>query len=234
MRWGLGLAVAAAGLLGGAPAQAADRSFVMSAFDSVVVIGDAAVTIRTGASPAANASGAQADLDQLRFTRNGTQLIVRVQRAALGSAQRGTQPLTITLTTRNLDRVRLEGTGAIAIDRIKAQRASLALIGAGAISVGMLDTDILTVGIAGNGKISLGAGKAGKARVEQNGGGTLEAASFSAGTLDVVHNGPATSRISANGRATLFGSGAGLIEVGGKPDCQIKQSGTTTMRCGAG
>ncbi len=89
--------------------KAIERKLLVASFENIVVIGDISVTVTTGKSPSAIASGDKRVLESLKLERVGTTLRVRLQDVI--NNQRGvpiTAPLTVRLTTQEIKDITLE------------------------------------------------------------------------------------------------------------------------------
>ena len=110
-------------------ASAVERKLLVASFENIVVIGDINVTVQTGKSPSAIASGDKRVLESLKLERVGTTLRVRLQDIVNNDKGRPiTEPLRVTLTTQGIKNMTLSGNGALTISEVKQQTASRMLI----------------------------------------------------------------------------------------------------------
>ena len=143
-------------------AHAADRSFLVGSFTRVRVDGPFAVTVRTGASPRATASGSNDALDALTIRVDGDTAVVTMGAGNWSSdSGRMITPPAVTLSTPALNSATVNAGATLTIDAMKGQKVDLALNGSGSISVGAITADLLNARIVGTGQmfvITLGPG----------------------------------------------------------------------------
>src|SRR5688572_21940830 len=102
------------------PVLAAERRYSVTDFDRVQVDGPYQVTLTTGASSSARATGSTAALDRLSIDVQGRTLRVRTNASAWGGYPGTPAELaTVALTTRDLQAVTVNGSGNLAIDKAK-------------------------------------------------------------------------------------------------------------------
>ena len=169
-------ALFAAITLSAQPASAVERKLLVASFENIQIIGDINVTVQTGKSPSATASGDKRVLESLKLERVGMTLRVRLQ--DIVNNNKGvpiTLPLQLTLTTQAIKDITLSGNGTLKVSQVKQPTASRMLIaGNGSITIGSLIADQFTANINGNGKIEIGSGVTRDARVTIDGAGNFE------------------------------------------------------------
>ncbi len=214
-------------------AVAVERKLLVASFENIVVIGDINVTVHTGKSPSANASGDKRVLESLKLERVGTTLRVRLQDIVNNDKGRPiTEPLRLTLTTRAIKDMTLSGNGALTISEVKQQTASRMLIaGNGKISIGRLLTDQFSANINGNGKIDIGGGTARDARVTIEGAGEFQGEKLQMHKLRLEHNGNAVSSATVEEGTDIYNRGSGNMTIGGRGTCFIKLAGNAAISC---
>ncbi|TPG14198.1 DUF2807 domain-containing protein [Sphingomonas koreensis] len=213
-------------------AAAADRSFIVGSFDRVRVDGPFAVTVVTGKSPAARASGSLDALDALTIRVNGDTLLVSMG-AGNWTSDSGKMvvPPTITLATPSLRAATINSGATLAIDAMKGQTVSLALNGSGALSVGAIDADQFDATIVGTGRMTL-AGKAARGRFTVSGPGSFDAGALIVSDLTARSDGPGELDLAARYTADVTTSGLGLVSVAGAPSCTIHAIAGGPVKCG--
>ena len=229
---GLSLAL----LAGAASAQAGrpiERKLLVASFENIVVIGDISVTVQTGKSPSAIASGDKRVLESLKLERVGTTLRVRLQDVVNNT--KGvpiTAPLRVSLTTQDIKDITLSGNGNLTVSEVKQQDlVRLLIAGNGSVNIARLVTDQFSAQINGNGKIELGGGMVRDGRVAINGAGGFEGAKVQLRKLRLEHNGNAVSTATVEEQTEIFNEGLGNISIGGKGTCFIKKAGGTAINC---
>lgn len=218
------LAIAAA-----APADAATRNFGVSGFDRVRVDGPFKVRLVTGVAPFAIASGSGTALDAVTIDVQGSTLVVRNNRSSWGGYPGEAKgPVEISIGTHELNAAWVNGSGSLAIDRIRGLSFDLSVEGAGSASVGSVAVDQLKISIAGTGTASL-AGVAPKLTAIVRGISTLDAAALVARDATIGAQGPATVKVTVTGTAKVDAQGAAVVDLAGRPACTVKAVGSATI-----
>lgn len=215
------------------PAVAVERKLLVASFENIVVIGDINVTVQTGKSPSAKASGDKRVLESLKLERVGTTLRVRLQDIVNNEKGRPiTEPLQLTLTTQGIKDMTLSGNGALTISEVKQQTASRMLIsGNGTISIGRMITDQFSANINGSGKLDIGGGTARDARVTIDGAGWFQGDKLQIRKLRLEHIGNAISSATVEEGTDIYNRGSGNITIGGRGTCFIKLAGNAAINC---
>ncbi|MBA2467662.1 MAG: DUF2807 domain-containing protein [Sphingomonas sp.] len=213
-----------------APADAATRNFGVSGFDRIRVDGPYRVTLATGVAPFATATaGSAAALDGVVMDVQGRTLVIRGNRASWGGYPGETAgPVEISIGTHELTAAWLNGSGSLAIDKLRGLSFDLSVQGSGASSVGMVAVDQFKVAVSGTAAVSL-AGSALKLTATVRGVSTLEAAGLTAKDATIAASGPATARATVTGTAKVNAVGAASVELGGSPACTIKAAGSANV-----
>jgi Putative auto-transporter adhesin, head GIN domain len=219
--------------LGAQPASAVERKLLVASFENIQVIGDINVTVQTGKSPSAIASGDKRVLESLKLERVGMTLRIRLQ--DIVNNNKGvpiTQPLLVTLTTQAVKDITLSGNGTLRVSQVKQPTAARMLIaGNGSVSIASLIADQFTANINGNGKIEIGSGVTRDARVTINGAGTFEGAGVKMRKLRLEHIGNAVSTATVEEGTDIYNRGSGNITIGGNGTCLVKLAGAAAISC---
>lgn len=228
--------IAATLLTGSVTAQSnkpIERKLLVASFENIVVIGDIIVTVQTGKSASAIASGDRRMLESLKLERVGTTLRVRLQDVV--NNNKGvpiTSPVRVALTTQDIKDITLSGNGTLTVSEVKQQDlVRLLIAGNGSVSIGRLIADQFDATINGNGKIDLGGGAVRDSRVTVDGAGTFEGAKAKMRKLRLEHIGNAISNATVEEGTDIFNRGTGNITIGGKGTCFIKQAGNAAINC---
>src|SRR3546814_8890037 len=115
--------LAALALTATAPAQAAERRYTVTDFDRIRVDGPFVVTLATGKSPSATASGGSRALERVAIDVEGRTLRISPNRPPWGGypgEQRG--PVEIVVTGHDLRAASVNGSGRLVIDEVEAMR----------------------------------------------------------------------------------------------------------------
>lgn len=219
-------------------AHAAERRFTLQAFDKVRVEGDVAVEITSGAAPFALASGDPRALEALSVKVQGGTLHVRRARRNAPVEQRNRTaspdalPL-VRISARSVQSLTVLGHGSARIDQLQGDQASATMDGNGSIEIGKVSADKLAMNVNGSGSMKL-AGTATGGRAVMLGDGLIESGGLTLGALEFIGEGPVRGRFTVNGGARIAVKGDADIQIGGKPVCTIRQSGTNAIMCGEG
>lgn len=219
----------AALLLAAAPASAAERNYSVTTFDRIRVEGPFAVRLVTGRAPFAKAVGSAQGLDAVTAQVSGRTLIIRPKRSAWGGypgQQRG--PVEFSVGTHDLRQAVLNGSGALAIDRVKGLAFDLVVQGAGTASIAQVAVDRLTTGIAGAGSARLG-GKTLRLSATVQGTSALDASELETKDAVIGAEGPATVQATATGTATVTARGLAAVTLAGSPACKVVAEGSATV-----
>ena len=235
--WRGTIGVVAATLLAGSVAGQAnkpiERKLLVASFENIVVIGDIIVTVQTGKSASAVASGDKRMLESLKLERIGRTLRVRLQDVV--NNNKGvpiTSPVRVALTTQDIKDITLSGNGTLTVSEVKQQDlVRLLIAGNGSVSIGRLIADQFSATINGNGKIDLGGGAVRDGRVTVDGAGSFEGAKAKMRKLRLEHIGNAISNATVEEGTDIFNRGTGNITIGGKGTCFIKQAGNAAINC---
>lgn len=211
------------------PAQAQERRFMLSSFDRIRVEGPFQVTVTSGGSAGAVATGDKRAIDSVSIRVDGRTLVIAPGVNGWGGypGERPSVPV-ITVSTAALTGATLLGTGSLDIDRMSGLRVDLGLTGAGRLSVAAADADRIEASLIGTGALTI-AGKALKARFQSNGAGTIAAERLEVGELTVHSQSTGEAAFAARYTASVTATGLGAVRVAGTPTCTIR--GTAPVTC---
>jgi hypothetical protein len=219
-------------LAAAAPAAAAERSYSITDFDRVQVEGPYEVSLATGRSSSARASGSAEGLDRVTVEVQGRTLRVRANQSAWGGTPgRPAGPVRIVVTTRDLVAASVVGSGSLAVDKARGLRIDLSVSGSGRLSIGRAEADTLVVGLLGAGHISA-AGTAKQLKATVQGAGDLDAAELRADDARIQADTAGTVSVTAVRSATVKATGSGDVTIGGKPSCTVQATGSGRVSCG--
>jgi hypothetical protein len=217
-------------------AQAAERRFTLSAFDTVRIEGDVAVEITSGAAPFAVASGDPRALEALSVkVQGGTLYIRRARRNAPTEARKAgltpdALPL-VRLSARTVQSLTVLGHGSARIDRLAGARPSATMDGDGSVDIGSVDADAMAINVNGSGSLKV-SGTAARARAVMLGDGSIEGGGLQLAALEFIGEGPVRARLTVDGPARIAVKGDADVQIGGAPDCTVRQTGTNIVLCG--
>jgi hypothetical protein len=214
--------------------QAAERTYSVTSFDSVRVVGPHTVIVETGRGVSARASGSTEAMDRVSVSVQGRVLQIRNNGNAWGGwpgQKVSANQLTIRITTPAMQGIAFTGSGKLDVDQMKGPRISIVSNGAGSVRVGQVETDQLSVTLSGPGSISIG-GRAAQAQVTLQGSGTLAAEALKTTDLKLVVQGSASATIGASRSAKVTSTGSSPITIIGHPACVVNAVGAGEVSCG--
>ncbi len=214
------------------PAAAAERRYSVTDFDRIQVEGPFQVTLATGKSPSALATGDTQALERVSIEVQSRTLKIRPNRSSWGGypgQQSGGVKLTV--STHGLRSAAIAGSGSLAIDKVKAMKFDAAVQGSGRVGIDSLEVDVLTLGLLGGGKLSVG-GQAKTIRATISGSGDLDAASLQSEDAEINADTSGTIALGVRRAAKITATGAGEVTIGGTPACTVTNRGAGTVSCG--
>lgn len=212
-----------------AAAPVATRSFTVTGFDRIRVDGPFKVTLATGVAPFARARGTAAALESVDIDVEGRTLVVRPNPGAWGGYPgQANGPVEIALGTHDLTTAWVNGSGTIAIDRIKGLSFDLNIQGAGSANIGRAEIDQMKIGTSGSGAVTI-AGKAPKLIAIVRGTTVLDAAGLQVKDAVIGAEGSPTVRANVSGTAKIDAQGVAVVELGGQPACEVKAQGSASV-----
>lgn len=212
-----------------APVAAATRNFGVTGFDKVRVDGPFKVKLTTGVAPFARASGSPAALDRVAIDVQGSTLVVHTNLDSWGGYPgQDVGPVEIEVGTHDLSAARLNGSGALSIDRVKGLSFGLSVQGSGAGEIGDADVDQLSVSVMGTASARL-AGNAKKITAVIRGISTLDASGLAAGDATLGADGAATIAANVSDSVSVDASGPATVNLTGGASCKLRVSGSANV-----
>lgn len=209
------------------------RDFMTTSFESVTIDGDIAATLTHGTNAKIVATGASGDIDRLSVVRNGRSLRIAI-RPAFGSSYARMGPVSLALSSADVENVAINGNAVMAIDRLEQQELALAIGGPGVLTVGSARADNVTITMIGNGSVTIGGGDARKATVTMDGAGRLAMTAMPADSVFLTTTGPVSVEANARRDATVRAFGTGSIRISGGASCRILYAAQASVECGGG
>ena len=218
-----------AAALAASPATAAERNFSVPSFERIRVDGPYKVSLKTGVAPFAIASGSAEAIDAVSIGVEGQTLIIRKNPSSFGGYPgKAPGPVEIEVGTHDLSTAWLNGSGSLAIDRVRGLSFDLAVQGSGSASIGSTDVDQFKIGISGAGNATV-AGKAPRLTAIVRGTSKLDAGALTAKDALIGVEGPSDVRVIATATAKIDARGTSTVEIGGNPACTVKAEGSATV-----
>jgi hypothetical protein len=211
------------------PATAATRNFGITGFEKVRIEGPYKVRLSTGVAPFASASGAQAAIDRVAIEMRGNTLVVHASTSSWGGYPgQDAGPVEISLGTHELSSAWLNGSGALAIDKVRGLSFDLSVQGSGAASIGQSDVDQFNIALGGTATASL-AGQADKVTAVVRGVSSLDAGNLSVKDATIGAEGTATVAARVSNAVTVDGNGPVTVRLSGGPACTLRVSGSASV-----
>jgi hypothetical protein len=212
-----------------APASAATRNFGITGFEKVRVDGPFKVKLTTGVAPFATATGSPQALDRVAVEVRGNTLVVHSNLDSWGGYPgKDSGPVEISLGTHDLSAAWLNGSGAIAIDRVRGLSFDLSVQGSGAGQIGQVSVDQLNVSVVGTASAKL-AGQAAKMTAVIRGISTLDAAALATKDATLGADGAATIAANVDNSVTVDATGPATVNIAGGPSCTLRVSGSASV-----
>jgi putative autotransporter adhesin-like protein len=210
-------------------ANAASRNFGITSFEKVRIEGPYKVRLTTGVAPFASATGSPAAIDHVALDMRGDTLVVHGSASSWGGYPgHDAGPVEISLGTHDLKSAWLNGSGALAIDKVRGLSFDLAVQGSGAAAIGRADVDQLAVAVSGTASATL-AGQAGKVTAVIRGISSLDASNLAAKDASIGAEGSATIAARVSNSVTVDGNGPVTVRLTGGPACTLRVSGSATV-----
>lgn len=211
------------------PAAAATRNFGITSFVKVRVEGPFKVKLTTGVAPFARATGSPTALDRVAIDVEGNTLVVHNSLDSWGGYPgQDAGPVEISLGTHDLSAAWLNGSGTLAIDRVKGLSFDLSVQGSGAGEIGQASVDQMNVSVAGTASAKLG-GQAAKITAVIRGISSLDAAALSSKDATLGADGAATIAASVSNSVTVDANGPATVRLSGGPSCILRVSGSASV-----
>ena len=211
------------------PANAATRNFGITGFEKVRVDGPFKVTLTTGVAPFARATGATDALDRVAVEVRGNTLVVHSNLDSWGGYPgKDSGPVEIRLGTHDLSAAWINGSGAIAIDRVKGLSFDLSVQGSGSGQIGQVNVDQLNVSVVGTASARL-AGQAAKMTAVIRGISSLDAAALATKDATLGADGAATIAANVDNSVTVDATGPATVNIEGSPSCTLRVSGSASV-----
>lgn len=139
--------------------------------------------------------------------------------------------LTIYITSEELDKVSLSGSGKFYVDEtIDAEEMYLAVSGSGSINFSKLLVEEMTVKISGSGGVNIDRGSAEETDVKISGSGKVKAEGFEVEEFSAAISGSGSCRITVTEELDAKISGSGSVYYHGDPQINSASSGSGKVR----
>jgi hypothetical protein len=213
--------------------QAKERKLLISSFQDIIIEGDLIVTVITGKSPSATASGDRNAIDSLRLSQSGNKLtLIQKNPGGSNATMANSAPLTITITNRALRDITIRGNGQLTVNAIRQSGNSrIRLLGSGQVMIDSVAIGNMDVSISGNGMVAIARGAVRDARVSIDGSGSYNAPNTQHKKLTLAQNGGAETNAKVLDYADISNDGAGNVTITGKGKCNVSRKGSGSINC---
>jgi hypothetical protein len=216
-------------ILMAAAAAAAERTFPVTAFDSVLLAGSPDAEISVGPAASVRAIGKADELDQLAITVQGSTLRIGLRKGNHGGRWNSASPRVL-VTVPALVAARIAGSGNMTIDRLAGPRFAGSVAGSGDLAITASTAADIRLDISGSGDIAV-AGRCTTATLAIDGSGDIAAAGLKCETVGASLVGSGDITASASRTASLGLKGSGDITITGGARCQIAKAGSGEAAC---
>lgn len=213
------------------PGATVSRNYQLGAFDKIEVAGPYKVTVATGGTPGASATGGADLLDETDVRVEGDTLKIGPKKRKgfrWNWGRKGKAEFTI--TTAMLHGAAIAGSGKIAVDKVDGDFKG-EVAGSGDLRLGAVNGGSVELGIAGSGEITA-VGKAQSAKIEIAGSGDIDAGGLAARSADVSIAGSGNVKANASDAANVEIAGSGNVAISGGAKCKVSKAGSGNVTCG--
>ncbi len=139
--------------------------------------------------------------------------------------------LTIHITSKELDAVKMSGSGMFtSAEALTSEEMDIAISGSGNIIFRKLTAEEVSVKISGSGDVVLDSGSADEMDMKISGSGKLKAETFEVGEFSASISGSGGARITAKEELDVRISGSGSVYYHGNPRVNSSTSGSGKVR----
>jgi hypothetical protein len=226
----------------GAEAQVS-RSYDMSGFEQVSVVGPHHVIITVGPAFSVRAEGPQQTLDDTTVEIEDGRLEIhpvederwgrrwRERRNERGDYWEDYPPATFYVTLPRLTGASIVASGDIRIDRVEGAAFSGSVAASGTLDVAQLQVDDAHFSIAGSGDV-IARGSAGRQSVSIAGSGNLRVREVQSNNASISIAGSGNAEMTVQSDARISIVGGGDVDIAGPARCSVTRMGGGHVRCG--
>lgn len=138
--------------------------------------------------------------------------------------------LRITVNAREIEQLKLGGSGSISADDLRGRKLEMSLGGSGAIKARSLQADEVEVHVAGSGDLSAGGGAVGRLEVSLAGSGDVNLGKVKAGDVKVHGAGSGNTTVWAVNTLSAKLAGSGDVNYYGDPRVTRTVVGSSDVR----
>ena len=205
-------------------------TYEVAPFDEIVVTGPHDVIVTLGDTMAVKAQGPQDLLQRFEAVVEDGRLLIRPRDGESFAIDTDFDELTFTVSLPRLERLTLEGSGDVTVDRVDGPQFDAVLSGSGDMTIGLVRSDRASFSLTGSGDIEA-AGYADSVTYSVEGSGTINAAALVGNAATVSLVGSGDIELTATDTANVTMTGSGDVEVNGPAACTISATGTGDVSC---
>jgi hypothetical protein len=213
------------------PGSSVSRNYQLGAFDKIEIAGPYDVTVTTGGSPGASATGGSNLLDETDVFVEGSTLKIQPKkkdgfRWSWGKSSKAH----FNVTTAMLHGAQIAGSGTTAVDKVDGDFEG-GVAGSGDLRLAAVNGGTVEFTVAGSGKIAA-AGKSTSTKIDIAGSGDVDASGLAATNADVSIAGSGNVRANASRVAKVEIMGSGDVVITGGAKCSVHKAGSGDVTCG--
>jgi Putative auto-transporter adhesin, head GIN domain len=137
-------------------------------------------------------------------------------------------PVEVLLGTHEISAGWVNGSGTLAIDRVKGLSFDLSVQGSGFGEIGQAEVDQLNVSVVGTASARI-AGQAAKVTAVIRGISSLDASALGAKDASLGADGAATISANVSDSVTVDAKGPATVKLAGAPSCTLRVSGSASV-----
>ncbi len=220
--------------------QPITRSYDLTGFDEVAVVGPHHVVISVGPGYSVRYEGSQQTLEDTTVEVEDGRLKIhpvddgRWERRWRDQDWRDYwedyEPATIHVTLPAITAAALVGGGDMRIDRVEGEEFSASVAGSGDMDVAALRVADARFSIAGSGDL-IARGSASRSRVSIAGSGNLRAREVTSNEASVSIAGSGAAELTVEDDASVSIVGSGDVDIAGNARCSVSRFGSGNVRC---
>ncbi len=212
------------------PGSQTSRTYQVAAFDRIEVSGPYDVSVATGGTPGARATGGDKLLDDTEVVVENGVLKIRPKKTNginFHWGKRGSAKFAV--TTAMLSGAAIAGSGGISVDKVSGDFKG-AIGGSGDLNLRSVAANAVDLVIGGSGSITA-AGTAQSTAIRIGGSGDIDASGLAAKTASVAIGGSGSAKAKASESAKISIAGSGDVAITGGARCDISKVGSGDVTC---
>lgn len=207
------------------------RSYALSGFERVSVVGPHRVVVTVGPAFSVSAEGPAATLARTEVeVENGELKIHPVEDAYEKRSWADYEAATFQVTLPRLEAAAMVGSGEMSVDRVDGEDFAGTIAGSGKLGVEALSVRQANFSVAGSGELAA-RGSARRSEVSIAGSGTVRAHGLSSDDASISIAGSGDAQLTVRKEANVSIVGNGAVDVAGPARCTVSRIGSGEVRC---